>query len=301
MFDSSILNDPTLRNCVVFLVQDRAHPETGQIMRVACATAFAVAVQAESNAFWMTYLVTARHCFEASNKSQPLFARVSTKSGGFTDIEIAPDDWEQHPYTDVCIAPIIFKDDQWVSFVPAALLLEDTEVQTSSLREGHELTYISLFSQHHGRHKVLPLTRKATIALMPHEKVMLKVGAAMHKEVDAYLVETHSWGGHSGSPVFTTFPGCINQINLKASPVRLLGVLTSHFELNREVELFGDISDGSSSGKVSEHSGISAVIPSQAILDLLRDESIKSQREEAATQLQAALQRSGKLGASQGA
>ena len=293
MFENSILNDPTLRHCVVFLVQDRTDPETGRIMRVPCATAFVVAVQAESNGYWMTYLVTARHCFEASDKSRPLLVRVSTKSGGFVEVEVPADDWEQHPQTDVCIAPILFKNDQWVSFIPADLLLEHSEAESSSLREGHELTYISLFIQHHGKRKVLPLTRKAIIALMPHEKVLLKTGSMTHGEVDAYLVETHSWGGHSGSPVFTTFPGCINQINMKASPVRLLGVMTSHFEVPRQVEFFGDIIDGSSCGQVSEHSGISAVIPSQAILDLLMNDFVKSKREAAAAELQACLQKEG--------
>lgn len=126
--------------------------------------------------------------------------------------------------------------------------------------------------------------------MMPHEKVLLKIGTAMHKEVDAYLVETHSWGGHSGSPVFTTFPGCINQINMKASPLRLLGVMTSHFEVPRGVEFFGDMSNDIGGGKVSEHSGISAVIPSQAILDLLMDKEAKIKREIAAIKLQAQLQ-----------
>lgn len=293
MFDSGILNDPTLRHCVVFLVQDREHPETGLLKRVPCATAFVVAIQAESNEYWMTYLITARHCFEASDKSRPLFIRVGTKSGGFTEIEIPATSWEQHSSTDVCVAPIVFTDEAWVSFIPADLILEDREVGPSSLREGHELTYISLFSQHYGSCKVLPLTRKATIALMPHEKVLLKVGHEMHTEVDAYLVETHSWSGHSGSPVFTTFPGCVNQLNIKASPVRLLGVMTSHFEIKRDVAPFGDdYTEGSSSGKVSEHSGISAVIPAQAILDLLMEEGIKAKREEAALNLQNDLSRS---------
>jgi hypothetical protein len=289
-FSDDPVIDPTLRDCVVFLLQDRILESTGEPIRKACGTGFIVCVRATSNGFWMPYIVTARHCYENSDKTKPLFARMNTKDGGFEDVELEYNRWEQHPTTDVAVIPISVSHTAWVSFIAAELLMSEDDLKMSSLREGQDVGYISLFSQHHGSKRNLPLTRKGSIALMPREKVSVTLGGNNRTDVEAFLIETRSWGGQSGAPVFVDYPECIRHVDLKASPLRLLGLISGHFELNRELQVNGEFT-----GMVAENSGISIVIPAQAILDLLLDEHLAANREHDAVQLERQLRESGFL------
>jgi hypothetical protein len=99
------------------------------------------------------------------------------------------------------------------------------------------------------------------------------------QEVNVHLVEFRSWGGESGSPVFLyeeailipnsdlrpDLPAAtIALADLRASDVqpRLLGMLHGHFDAHGR----------------DENSGIAAVIPFEAIAEILRCNSLEVER-----------------------
>jgi hypothetical protein len=98
---------------------------------------------------------------------------------------------------------------------------------------GTEVFYAGLFSQYPGLRRNYPVARFATIALMPpEEKLPLK-----DISIEGYLIETHSWGGYSGSPVFIYAPINHPEISPWQNPPisqytgLLLGVLHGHYPL----------------------------------------------------------------------
>src|SRR5262249_32247530 len=63
-----------------------------------------------------------------------------------------------------------------------------------------------LFVQSAGKKKNLPILRVGNIARMPgDEMIVLETRSRGDVSLRAYLVETHSWGGFSGAPVFWHF------------------------------------------------------------------------------------------------
>jgi len=93
--------------------------------------------------------------------------------------------------------------------------------------------------------------------------------------VDAYLVETRSWGGESGSPAF--FYGEPGRIPPQC-PTTLLGVLHGHFDIKKAVKASGggETTGGGSftyettTQIVELNSGIAVVLPAQDLHDLLQ-------------------------------
>ena len=78
------------------------------------------------------------------------------------------------------------------------------------------------------------------ISRMPgDELVMLRTKARGNVPIRAYLAESHSWGGHSGSPVFWHFtynisapgPGGHSRMVARGFIMALLGLVSGHFDI----------------------------------------------------------------------
>ena len=67
--------------------------------------------------------------------------------------------------------------------------------------EGDEVCVVGLYTTHYGHTRNMPIVRIGHIAGIPEEKVMTHRGS-----VHGYLIEVHSIGGLSGSPVFLNAP-----------------------------------------------------------------------------------------------
>src|SRR5215210_1458456 len=99
-----VLVNEDLRRCVAFLCVDRYNEERNVTQRELAATAFLVAVRIENDA-WISYVVTARHVLDQSQRHGPSYLRVNTQNG-YNDIEISQDAWVAHPTTDVAVARV---------------------------------------------------------------------------------------------------------------------------------------------------------------------------------------------------
>lgn len=286
-----MLLDEQFRECAAFVYVDKEDKETGKIKRIPAATAFFVSMPLGNDRVAI-YAVTARHVIDSSRQYGPLCVRINIKKGRYEDFEVSQDLWIRHPDTDIAL--IDASGLPWKRFdirpIPRELLVTDEMVKDKKISAGDNLFIIGLFTEFAGKERNQPIVRFGNISLMPHEKISIKVdmnrGGLENILVDAYLAEAHSWGGHSGSPVFIYFPPDRNPGMFRMGPFQFafLGLLQGHYEINRDVEFLGDIT-GYGTGKVPVNSGIAIVIPSQKILELLDAKELIESREKALAEI----------------
>lgn len=169
-----------IRYAAVFLTQEgeflaRSQSEISKTGVIPQATAFLLnfPMNPEVKDEGYTYLVTAKHCLiEASVKTDPLQVRLNLRKGGFVDKELPKrDNWFEHDRSDVAIVPFEPPDDSM--FMPIHADLVMTEDEQMHPKEGSEVAFVSLFSQHSGSRGSLPIVRTGTIALRPPKRLKL--------------------------------------------------------------------------------------------------------------------------------
>lgn len=274
----------------VFLCVDEERD--GQLIRSPRATAFLVAIRGEP--FFVGYVVTAGHVIEGA-AGRPIYLRLNTASG-FDDIETQRDDWFIYDRSDVAAIRVKWGTYDLYSLYPEQFIGADyslrlpnaNEVLTADVsgssghpvfqvRTGDDVSIIGLFVQHYGHSKSLPIARTGSIARMPSEPVRYRHPGGTYSEHPAYLVELHSWGGLSGSPVYvhrriSQMQG--NDIEL----IGFLGVISGHFSILQQAEATGDVFGEIS---VALNSGIAVVTPAGAVRELLWREDVLEDREHA--------------------
>ncbi len=242
-------------------MQDKCNCKGG-FERRPVATGFFVGVM-EAPDYLVSYVVTARHLIDGSRSNGALHARFNTIDETFVDVEIPSDSWIPHPVTDVAMAQVKLPVGTSASYVPVDKINGDGDIDLRDVSEGTAINYVAFFSQHYGKKRILPVLRSGIIALMPHEPVHLKVGPDYYVDAPAYLAETISISGHSGSPVFVS------------ANMRLLGILQGHYELDQysdyNLKNVNQVKGGTTTG-------IAVIIPSQAILDLINRDDVKEDR-----------------------
>ncbi len=271
-----MLIEETFRKCTTYLLVDGRNPETSAIERRLVGTAFFTTVS-NSRGAEIIYAVTAQHILDMTEDMGPLFVRMNTFTG-YWDFEAPHSRWVRHESTDVAVVRVGVPHDADLLSLHQNFLLTDQMVIDHKVGPGDELFFTGLFSEHPGRTRVIPIMRFGMLSMMPHEPITVK-DLRVAKEIDAYLVEARSWGGHSGSPAFVYYPAdrMGNSISVATRlPVFLLGLVQSHYEIKSDVELTGDLLG---TGQVPINAGIAAVVPSQKIIDLLMDPTLVKDRE----------------------
>lgn len=165
----------------------------------------------------------------------------------------------------------------WPVIVPALQNNQDPR----EFNVGEEVFITGLFYQHSGTDRNLPIIRMATIAGLPQERVNAQVGSPRNPreaKVEAYLIETRSQMGLSGSPVYVVptqdpwnrpllQPETIYTPKTR-SPVYLLGILTHHF--GKELAEVEDPSSNVAKANV----GIAIVVPHYKIAEYFASEEV---------------------------
>ena len=289
--------------------------DPGNWVRLPKATAFLTTIKGDP--FWAGYVVTATHVIEGAG-NRNLYLRINTDDG-FDDIEIQREEWFIHDHSDVAIVrvkwtgqkpytlfsvyPEVFVNDDFSLQAPGSPVAGSLEVGQSSsattksvqVAIGDQVSVIGLFVQHYGQSKSLPIVRTGTIARMPSTPVRYRHPGGTYGEQPAYLIEMHSHGGLSGSPVYvhrrvaalTQFD--IPQIHStdksasgkvwvqdpNAEFVNFLGVVSGHFDITQAADTTGDI-DGTIT--VAVNSGIAVITPAEAVRELLWREDVVEDR-----------------------
>jgi hypothetical protein len=229
------------------------------------------------------YLVTAAHVIEKIQKESSdgrVWMRINTKSGNQDWRETPLPFWKTHsdPAVDIAVLKVgIDSDYDHVAWPLEALVIHDQldtiETGDRRIELGDEICFAGLFHPHAGQKKNVPIVRIGTVAALRDEPVTNRDNRAM----DAYLVESQSIGGLSGSPVFidiitakTVLPpsaGYMAGAYDPKSPLRfkLLGLIHGHF--GSDIEPDSVVDDGKE--KLHINTGIAMVIPAEKILEIL--------------------------------
>jgi len=233
------------------------------------------------------YLVTAAHVIkdmqnDMAHNDTRVRIRVNLVNGGQTWIDTSIRFWKFHPdYPNVDLA--VLKTELDNSTIDHAawplefLIKKDSVDENLSDRRvglGDELFFAGLFWPHKGENRNIPVVRIGNVAALREEPVLNRDGHLM----DAYLVESRSIGGLSGSPVFfdlftakRTQPptwGYMAAAHANDSPSRfpLFGIVHGHFDWEDKEP---DTAMDRSQKKLGVNMGIAIVIPAEKIIDLL--------------------------------
>jgi len=264
----------------------------------------------------LLYVVTARHCIDNAQKYGQVYIRVNRKKGKFLEFPTRAEDWLLHDNADVAAIPVLrnaspvgveptdldFGSLGLSSFVgngPDYKVVAETNWGPKEIqpRVGHQVYSLGLFTEHYGAERNLPIAKFGHISRMP-DNVELKIGDIRFSVV-AYLVEFHSLGGHSGSPVFFLYPLVTeDQIRLPVEAGRggeqknvlvsvnlawisgFMGLISAHYDIEKEAKKTGN------SIEVELNSGIAVVTPAEAVSQLLMREDLVDYRKNLARNME---------------
>jgi hypothetical protein len=291
-----VLIDEQFRKSVAFIYQQ---DKKGLLVPRATVTL----VQAGLSRYAVTNVHVVRQVRAAGRPSVLRMNRVGMEP---KDLPFDPDAWMEHGETaaarqhgeaDVALALIgDWPDNADHVTVPGEMLADSVyasgRVGTQGppcVGLGDDVFLVGLFAQHAGTdERMQPIVRFGQISRMPNDRVRIKLDEHTSTDVYAYLVETKSWGGQSGSPVFIHYaPDRLhtgvggNMLLNTALPPKLLGIVHGHFHDKGSVRADGpedDAYDLPLIGNVKLNTGIAIVIPAQAIIDLLMDDEFVDER-----------------------
>ena len=257
-------------------------------------TAFFVAVKNSFGGFSFSaiYAVTARHVIEGidSELGDPgIYLHMNTRDSGVKHVRSSLSDWYFHPSDDaidVAVMPIQFDGVDHLAS-PLDFFLTDKKMQEERIWLGENLFTVTQFFDRRSN-RVIPMVRAGNISVMPETRVTTNWTPG---EIEAYLIESKSIGGFSGSPVFVYLPVRTSQTcgEYPESPTDLyylLGLLHGHWSL--------DIFPQDRIKFEEEHikgvsAGIGVVVPAKKILEVLNQPSLNRLRREMETEMKARL------------
>lgn len=264
------------RNCVSFL--GTRLPDGGVSYR---GTVFVIGYPVpDRRNYYHTYLATAAHNIRyARSSGTGLVIRYNTTDGGSVEVDTTTD-WYYHPdeSVDLAVVPFDPPEKYQTGLIPVETFATDDLLQEHNFGIGDEVMAVGLFYFRHGKMRNLPVVRSGMIASMPEEPFPDDNTGLTY---EAYLVEMRSFGGLSGTPVFTVIHrgSLMNRPGRVFSPLvhnlALIGVIRGHWKIrgtsqNLEVE--------------QANLGLTIVTPAQQLTQLLmRPELVALRNEEEAS------------------
>lgn len=242
------------------------------------------------------YAVTNRHVITLG---YPVI-RLNTIEGATDILTLEKDDWFFHPDgDDLAVAAIELPPIHEHAYHPIVIgqfVLKDGIVDVGA---GDDVFMVGRFINHSGKQRNTPSLRFGNVAMLPFEKVKLSNGFLQ----EAFLVESRSISGFSGSPVFVYKPviervetpkrpfdlrhdwssprGYISQhtvTDLVGRP-QLLGIDCGHIPKHEKV-LTGAGIPHPQGWRVDTNTGMAVVIPAWRLDEFLNSHGLVMQRKE---------------------
>ena len=243
---------------------------------------------------YTTYVVTAGHVI-VDYHDLDIYIRVNTMDGACIDVPTRADDWHTLLETDVAVydtfdfgGSLDYKTTDIYSMA-FSMLSTDEYMEEALVKEGHEVFILGLFIGHFGKQRVLPVIRFGNIALALHEKVEVFLSNADKEnnnvsEINAYLVESRSMGGLSGSPVlFYEPPLGSNIVGAKSTGAQAL--MTSFQRPIIFGLVHGQYDEPETMIQRLYNAGISIVVPAKDIRKLIMGDRLMADRKQQLEQL----------------
>jgi hypothetical protein len=239
---------------------------------------------------WL-YAVTARHVIAAmaADGHSEVDIRLNRLGGDTVAMRMPLADWRLHPESEVAVAPMVMPEGADHLAWPVRMCVTDDILRVNSAGPGDEVCMSGLFAHRPGTASNIPIVRTGAVAAMPGEPIKTD-----HGTFPAYLIETRSTPGMSGSPVFLNLSGFRSVPRSPAQPegneapvleralvsgFYLLGVGYGHYQ--------GPYRSRPTSTLQRINTGISLAVPSKRITDLLLHEEEKRLRRETLARAQA--------------
>jgi hypothetical protein len=151
-----------------------------------------------------------------------------------------------------------------------------------SVTFGSDVITVGRYVGFDGKQKNLPVIRFGNISMLPYEPIE---HSRKGLKQESFLIESHTIGGYSGSPVFSIQP-------LEGSPLaamtgtewvfpdKLLGIVWGYSYVDTPVKrkIRGNYEDVGNNMIVPEHSGMSLVIPAWKLGEFLGRDDLVMQR-----------------------
>jgi len=244
-------------------------------------TGFLVSVAgAHGDPSWI-FLVTARHIAEKLEGSD-FVVRVNRKEEDPVVMEGKGSKWWYHPTdrdgVDAAVTtfgpPTEVGASLDIGFLPLAMFVEDSTLKMKNIGIGDQVFITGLFTQLQRTSRNMPILRTGTVAMMPEEKIQFG-----DRLIEAYLVESRSIGGLSGSPVFvrSTVPlgGFMDSEHKPSTPYAtsgtfyLLGSMIGHWDAPP---------DGLIIQEEKVNMGISPMVPAKKIAEIINHPELVEMR-----------------------
>lgn len=257
--------------------------------RVPNGTGFFIGVKNEQDPNLVNvYLATARHV--VTNKKTASFfkhiwLRMNRKAGdwGYLRIPLSGTDAarvfeHKDPNVDIVVIPIL-PDRKTFDYkcVPENWITTKEMFENLKIAEGDEIFFVGLFTGYYGIERNYPIVRFGRVALISDENIPWRDKKAdKPKLLDLYLVETQSFGGNSGSPVFFWLDPTRDRkrIALGAQKLLLAGIMKGSYSQTKPI---GSV-ETDTVQVAFENLGIAAVVPAYSLHEILFSDELKKQR-----------------------
>jgi hypothetical protein len=182
---------------------------------------------------------------------------------------------------DIAILPLWLRPDHFVfQFTSRRMFLTKAIIEEHNLGPGDDVVMVGRFVTQEGRQRNWPALRFGNISMMPWEPIRHPRGY----DQEAFLVETRSVSGFSGSPVFAFILPLSKRPRDKTlsrgGGPWLMGIDFGHIPLYEPV-LEKDGTPVIDGWKVETNSGMSGVIPIWKLEEWLDSEELVTMRDEA--------------------
>ncbi len=229
------------------------------------------------------YIVTNKHVIDKAGGTPTV--RFTDLKGNVSIVSSMQSDWACHLDGDD-VAIIAIKGEYLEQIrhccIPVSLFLSREIININDVGPGDDVFTIGRFIQHDGKQKNTPVVMFGNISMMPNEKVRISTADSQMHDQDAFLVETHSLSGFSGSPVFLN--RILNNENAEQRTPWLLGLDCSHMSMHLKIKK--KCTDGKYDNVVENYysennSGHMVVVPAWKILEILFAGKIADDRRDA--------------------
>jgi hypothetical protein len=256
-------------------------------------TGFFVAVKSDDGKGVYGYLVTAKHVLRDSqgNDFRRVYVRLNKKEG---DAEFVALDLIQNgqrivhthtdPSVDIAVVPAYPSDATFdFKIIPENMLSTRATFDEFNIAEGSDVFFVGLFTTYYGEHRNNPIIRFGRVAMFPDDPLAwIDYQGQSEQHAQLYLVETQSYGGNSGSPVFFSLGPDRSPKQgylLGSSLIKLAGVMRGRF--NDTNPTLGYIQSPTASLPITlPNIGIAAVTPSYFLHEILFSDELKKFRAE---------------------
>lgn len=273
----------------IFLADDKGNPRILNDAPFANRIGFFVIVTSENGPGEYGYLVTAKHALKDENGDyfKRVFIRMNDKKQGaeFIALDLVPSGAQKNiyvhddPTVDIAVIPTLPSDDTFDFLaLPTAMIKSKAEYKKSTVTAGSDLFFVNLFAPNYGNKANTPIFRFGRIAMIADDRLRWQEGSKAAEMVELYLVETMSFGGNSGSPVFFSQgldrqPGSISS---GVEEITLAGVMRGNFNephIGSVVQTPNAVVPS-----IAQNVGIAAVTPAYLLRDILYSDELKKFR-----------------------